>query len=130
MKPEKFIFITLLTILYFFVGRFIGWTFLSNTEFWNRIINDNLHHYQLGIIFLLISSILLKKQIKLGLYLLAIGSGMIIDESMYVFEFINPTIFTHYHPVGITIELIVFLIFSAFILKNKKRLTNLSNSKI
>jgi len=95
---------------------------------WNVIINDNFHHYQLGIIFLIVSLALLKKKSKLGLYFRAIGAGMIIDESMYVFKFINPEIFTHYHPIGITIELIVFLIYSAIVLYNKNKLKNFSKS--
>lgn len=124
MKPEKIVLITLLTILYFSVVRLIGWTFFSQTEFWHRIVNDNLHHYQLGIVFLAVSVLLLTRKTKLGLYLLAIGSGMVIDESMYVFEFINPAIFNHDHPLGITIEVMVFLIFSVFVFMNKNKLVS------
>lgn len=129
MTAKRFVFVTFLMIVYFFIGRFIGWTFLKETRFWGRIINDNFHHYQLGIALLLISFILLKQHPKLRFYLLSIGSGMVIDEVMYIFEFINPIIFSHYHPIGFLIELFVFIVFSFLILGNEKKLLIFFNSK-
>lgn len=120
MIPKKFAFITFLTILFFFLGRFMVWTFFAETKLWLRMNSDNLHHYQLGILLLLIAFLFLKKKPKLREYLLAIGSGMIIDESMYIFGFINSEIFNHYHPIGISMGFLVFIVYSLLIFKYKK----------
>lgn len=128
MKARKFILITFLTILYFILARIIGWIFLKDTRFWQRIISDNLHHYQLGLLFLLGGFLFFSKNSLLRDYLLAIGSGAIIDEAIFIFKLINPNIFVYYNPhysslkflIGILFELALFIIFSILIIYHKK----------
>jgi len=124
MTPKKFIFIAFLTIIFYFLLRFIGWEFFSQTKLWQRIINDNLHHYQLGTLLLLVAFIFLKRKPTLKDYFLAIGSGMIIDESAFIFKIINRDLFDlvwSSNPILIFWDLSVFIIFSIIIFKFKKR---------
>lgn len=120
MSSENFVLTTFFTLIYFNIARFIGWTFIAKTAFWNRLINDNLHHYQLGILLILICLLLHEKKENWRYFLLAIGSGMVIDESMYLFYPFNKN-FSHYSIIGIAFEFLVFLVFSAIILKLKKQ---------
>lgn len=129
MRARKFILITFLTILYFILARIIGWIFLKDTRFWQRIISDNLHHYQLGLLFLLGGFLFFSKNSLLRDYLLAIGSGAIIDEAIYIFKFINPK-FDHFHAfysphkflTGVLFEFFVFIVFSIIVFHHKKSL--------
>ena len=127
MSSKKFIFISFLTVLYFILGRIIGWFILKNTRFWQMIENDNIHHYQLGIFLLLVSFLFLKRKPELRDYFLAIGSGAIIDEAIFIFKFINPSFgrfYAFYSPVkflmGLLFESCLFIIFSFVILSHKK----------
>jgi hypothetical protein len=116
MSSKKFLITTFLTIIFYNVGRLIGWTFLSQTALWDRLINDNLHHYQLGILLILICVLFYEKIGKWRGFILAISSGMVIDESMYLFYSLNKN-FSHYSIVGITFEFLVFIIFARVILR-------------
>lgn len=119
MSAKKFVLITFLTLIFFNIERIIGLRFFTQTDFWDRTISDKWHHYQLGILFLLIAFLIFRKKRKLRDLILAIGSGMIIDESMYLFYPLNPN-FAHYTPLGIGFEFLVFTVFSFFIIKFKK----------
>ena len=132
MTAKKFIFITFLTILYFFLGRIIGWTFFAKSKYWLIMVNDKLHHYQSGALLLLVAFLFLKPKNKLREYFLAVGSGMIIDESSYLLfnlKFDNSSPFSHYHPVGILTEFGVFIIFSLVVLKLKNGETFITKSR-
>jgi len=117
MSPSKFNLTVFATLIFFNLGRFFGWKFFSQTVFWQTIMNDNLHHYQLGIL-LLVLTLFLKKRKKIRDFILAIGSGMIIDESMYAFYSLSPR-FSHYSIIGIGFEFLVFAIFSVIVYKLK-----------
>ena len=85
MSAKKFILTTFLTLVFFNLARAIGSRIFAQTEFWRSMLNDQWHHYQLGILLLFIIPLILRKKKVVRDFILAIGSGMIIDESMYIF---------------------------------------------
>lgn len=105
--------------------RIAGWTIIGNTKLWQAIISDEFHHYHIGFVLLIIAFLIRKKLPEIKDYLLAIGAGLIIDEWIYVFKFINPQFFSHFHatytPIrfisGLVAEFLAFIAFSAVILK-------------
>lgn len=123
-EKKKFLSIVLGILILFNVSRFIGWKYFSQTTFWQRIIYDNLHHYQLGVL-LLIAGLILKNLKKLRVIIFAFASGLIIDESMYLFYPINKS-FSHISPIGILFEFMVFLFLTIIIFyyKSKRRQVN------
>jgi hypothetical protein len=121
MSPKKFILTTLFTLIFYNLSRLIGWNYFSETDWWKSIISDGLHHYQLGILLVFSALLFLKKSLFIRDLLLAIGTGMIIDESMYILYPINNA-FSHYSPIGIALELIVFIVFALIIFRAKKPL--------
>jgi len=119
MSAKKFILTTFLTLVFFNLARAIGSRIFAQTEFWRSMLNDQWHHYQLGILLLFIIPLILRKKKVVRDFILAIGSGMIIDESMYIFYPFNQD-FSHYSIIGIVFEFLLFAIFSLLILKLKK----------
>jgi len=130
MNSNKIIFITLITLLALISFRIAGWTIINKTELWQGVTQDEFHHYHIGFILLVISFISWKRSSNLRELSLAIGSGLIIDEWIYVFKFFNPELFSHFHatytPIkfifGLVAEFLAFAAFSVIILKigNKK----------
>lgn len=72
------------------------------------MVTDDFHHWQLGIL-LVIVALLLKKYVRWYYKLLAVSIGMIIDESMYIF---SPFYwrFNHYAWEGIVFEFVVLAV--------------------
>lgn len=116
-EQKKFILITFLTLVALNISRVIGWKYFSRTALWQQIVYDDLHHYQFGILLLVIV-FFVKKLGTLRTIILAIGSGMIIDESMYLLYDIN-TNFSHGTITGVIFEFVVFFIVSAIVLKHE-----------
>ena len=85
MKKNKFLITIFLTLVFFNISRVVGWRFFSETGFWTRIVNDDFHHWQLGIV-LVVMALLARKYIRWFYLVVALGVGMIIDESMYIFS--------------------------------------------
>ena len=129
MTAKKLIFITFLTILLLILWRIAGWTVINKTKLWQAVISDEFHHYHIGFGLLIIALLIRKKLPEINDYLLAIGAGLIIDEWIYVFKFINPEVFAHFHAVytpskfiiGLLAEFLGLLIFSLFVIKMKKQ---------
>lgn len=127
MTAKKLIFITFLTILLLILWRIAGWTIISNTKLWHTVISDEFHHYHIGFGLLIIAFLIRKKLPEIKDYFLAIGAGLIIDEWIYVFKFINPEVFSHFHAtftpikflVGLLAELLGLCVFSLFVIKLK-----------
>lgn len=125
MNSKKIVLTTFITLLFLILFRIAGWTVINKTELWHSVTQDEFHHYHAGFIFLIISLIFWKKSPNLRDLLLAIGSGLIIDEWIYVFKFINPQVFSHFHAtytpikfiLGLVAEFLAFVAFSAVILK-------------
>ncbi len=120
MKPIKFVLITISIIAYFFAARFIGWMYFSQTKLWDRIINDNFHHWQVGVVVIIFALLFLRKKPELRDWALALSAGMVIDEWMYFFSPMNPRLFTHYHPVGMMMEFVALAIFCYLVMKFKR----------
>lgn len=118
MSAKRFVLVTFLTLLLFNLERIIGVRFFAQTDFWNRTISDKWHHYQLGILLLLAAFLIFRKKKGLRDLILAVGSGMIIDESMYLFYPLNQN-FSHYSIIGIAFEFLVFAVFSLAVFKLK-----------
>jgi len=118
MSRKKFVLVTFSTLIFFNIARIIGWRFFAQTGWWDRTLSDKWHHYQLGILLSLIALLIFRRKEKLRDLILAVGSGMIIDESMYLFYPLNEN-FSHNSIVGITFEFLVFIIFALIVLKIK-----------
>jgi hypothetical protein len=108
MNKKGFLAVIFLTLVFFNISRVVGWRYFSNTSAWTTIVTDDFHHWQLGIL-LVIVALLLKKYVRWYYKLLAVSIGIIIDESMYVF---SPFYwqFNHYSWEGIAFEFLVFAI--------------------
>ncbi len=101
--------VTLLILIFFNLSRLYCNRFCLQTNWYQAILNDNLHHYQLGLLILFLSLLFLRnKWTKLREVTIALGVGMIIDESMYLLPPLGFTSFTHNHVQGIIFELLVF----------------------
>lgn len=119
MPKSKFILTTFLTIIFYNLARILGQKFFTSSWWWKRINNDQWHHYQLGLLLIIVAVILLKKKKFLKELLLAVGIGMVIDESMYLLYPLNHA-FSHYNLIGIIFEFIVFVVFSLTLLRYGK----------
>jgi len=120
MSIKNFLLTTFFTILFYNLSRFIGVRFFSQTNWWIRMNNDSWHHWQLGILLIFIAFALLKNKRFVKSLFLAIGSGMIIDESMYLLYPFNNQ-FSHWASLGIVFEFLVFVIFVFIILKTRPK---------
>ncbi len=118
MSLKKFLLTTFLTLVFYNLFRFIGKQIFSQADWWIGMNSDNWQHYQLGILLIFIAFIALKKKPFVKDLFLAIGSGMIIDESIDIFT-LNPT-FNHYSLLGIILKVLVFIGFVLITLKFKK----------
>lgn len=135
MTAKKLIFITFLTLMPLILWRIAGWTIISNTKLWQAVISDEFHHYHIGFGLLIIAFLIHKKLPEIKDYLLAIGAGLIIDEWIYVFKFINPEVFSHFHAtytpnkflIGLLAEFLGLFIFSLVIVRLKNSKTKIQS---
>jgi hypothetical protein len=112
-KP-KFLLVTFLTLLSLNITRLVCQKLCLSMKWYQVILNDNLHHYQLGLVLIPISLLLLDRHQKLQLVVLAISLGMIIDESMYLIYPLNNN-FRHNTLTGTIFEFTVFLLLATFL---------------
>lgn len=112
INKVTFLLITLSTLIFYNLARLFCTTYCLSTHWYQVILYDNLHHYQLGIVILFFSFLLLKNRKKVKNVLIALGIGMIIDESMYMLFLLGFKKFTHYHVEGIVFEFLVFFIYA------------------
>lgn len=115
---KRVVSITFITIGFLNLFRIIGWQFFFQSQWWLKIVTDNWHHYQLGLALCLLAVLVFKKKPIIRDAILAVGSGMVIDESMYVFYPLNNS-FSHYSWVGIVFELFIFSVFTLFVRRVK-----------
>jgi len=120
MSTKKFLFITFMTLVFYNLLRFVGLNNFSQTNWWKEMNSDNWHHWQLGLLLIFIALIFLRKKQFLKNLLLAIGSGMVIDEIMYAFYPFNSS-FSHYSSLGIFFEFLVFIVFSLIVLRVRRK---------
>lgn len=113
------LFLTFITIIFYNIFRFIGNIYLTQSNWYQNMIYDNLHHYQLGIILIPISLLIFKKYPKVKNIILSIAMGMIIDESMYLMQFFKLQNFDHSHIQGVIFEWVIFIVYSVLILGHK-----------
>lgn len=76
-------------------------------------MNDDFHHWQLGIL-LVAMALLARKYVRWFYLVVALGIGMIIDESMYLFSPLYWRL-NHTSWEGIIFEFVVFLIFALLV---------------
>ena len=119
---------TFITLVLLNFARIFCNKYCLQTQWYQTILNDNLHHYQLGIIIILISFFLLRNRQNLKRFLIALGMGMIIDESMYLLPPLGLTNFTHNHIEGTIFEFVVFGIYVLVYYKYKRILKILKNT--
>jgi hypothetical protein len=121
MTYYKFLKIVLLTIISYRVGTYIVIYFWGYTAWWHGVYTDPWNHYQIGSILVLIGLVAYKaKRLKkINLILIAIGTGMIIDEVTDVIKLFHlyslPSNFRDSFPDLILIA-ITYLVFSGIIL--------------
>ena len=116
MSRKTFILVTFLTIVFYNFSRYIGWKFFAQAEWFRDMIGDRWHHYQLGFLLIVIAFIVLRKKLFARDLFLSIGSGMVIDESMYFFYPLNSA-FSHYSFLGILFEFMIFTIFALILFR-------------
>lgn len=121
MTIKKFTIISSLAFLYSSIVRLIGWRYFANSKIFQTMINDNFHHYQLGLILIFAGLIAWRKNSNLRDTFFAIGVGLISDEFVYLFSFLNPKLLNHYTLTGLTINLsfFSFCLTSTYFLKAK-----------
>lgn len=105
---------TFLTLVFFNLSRVIGFNFFAHTKVWSRIISDDLHHYQIGIILLILLLLLRNKLGRLKYPLTGMGAGTIIDESKYLF-YPSYWKFDLYSLPNVILEFTVFIIFALIV---------------
>ncbi|HCM81797.1 TPA: hypothetical protein DIS60_00280 [Patescibacteria group bacterium] len=113
--------ITLSILVFYNLARLFCSKYCMQTQWYQRILFDNLHHYQLGVILVIFSFMFLRNKRRLHNILIALGVGMVIDESMYVLSFLGLKNFTHYHLEGIIFEFLVFLFYAYAYLQFSKK---------
>lgn len=118
MSARKFVLVTFLTLVFYTLSRFIGWMIFSQANWLKRMDSDNWHHWQLGLLLIFVAFFVFKRKQFIKDLFLAVGSGMVIDETMYALYPLDSS-FSHYSPVGIIFEFLVFLAFSLIVLKIK-----------
>lgn len=114
MPKRLLIFTTFLTLVFYNLSRIIGSKVFAKTVWWQGMVSDNWHHYQLGFLLIIISFLMLRKKKTMKDLLLAIGTGMVIDESMFVVGI------KHYTITSVFFEMIVFIIYSLLIIKYRR----------
>jgi len=119
MDKKAFLITVFFTLVIYNLSRIIGLIFFSETEFWTGIINDNFHHWQLGMV-LVIMALLARRHIRWSYLVAALGAGMIIDESMYLFSPLYLR-FNHYSWEGIVFEFALFAILAMALHRTKIR---------
>ena len=110
-KGLVFILITFITLVFLNLVRIFCNKYCLQTQWYQTILYDNLHHYQLGIVLILISFFSFEKQKNLKRFFVSLSIGMIIDESMYLLPPLGLTNFTHNHIEGTIFEFVVFGIY-------------------
>lgn len=118
MKPN-YLYLTFFTIIFYNVFRLVGNAYLTQTDWYQNMVHDNLHHYQLGFILIPLSLLVFKKYSQIKNIIFAIAMGMIIDESMYLMQFFNLQNFDHSHIQGIIFEWLIFIVYSVLTLGHK-----------
>lgn len=112
---KRFMWIAFGMLVFFNLSRFIGWRYFSETILWKTIVYDNLHHYQFGLVLLVIA-IFVKKMRTLTL---ALGVGMVIDESMYLFYSLDSN-FRHGTWQGVFFEFSLLSMLGLLLLRRSK----------
>lgn len=116
MSTKRFFLITFFTLIFYNFFRIIGWKLFRTTGWWIRINSDRWHHWQLGILLIFVAFIIFRRRLFFRDLFLAIGSGMIIDESMYILYPLDHH-FTHYSLVGIIFEFLIYVCFALIIIR-------------
>lgn len=117
ISKRKFILTTLVTLILLNLLRLFCQRYCLQTEWYQTILYDNFHHYQVGLILIPLAIFFLKRMRKTRDFILAISAGLIIDESMYPLYSLGFTTFSHYHWHGIAFEIAVFLVYSSLVLQ-------------
>ncbi len=113
MAKRKFLLITFFVLILFNLFRVIGVKYWLKTSWYRNLLNDCLHHYQIGLLLCLVSFVIAKQKRGLSLFILALAAGMIIDELMYITLIpLGFKSFHHYHWHGISFEFASFVFYS------------------
>ena len=120
----KLLVITILATRIWAISLF--YIFASNPKFIQSFIDDSLHHYQVGLILLILSFILMKfKFIKTSIPTL-IGLGIFLEEWPIVLEDLGFNTNYLYHSgldllIIISVVITIYTIYRKFYLKNISR---------
>jgi hypothetical protein len=112
MKKLRLIEGTFVTILLLNLGRFICSRWCMDFSWYQRILYDDIHHYQLGIVLLGVGFLLSRYIKRIRPFLFGIGLGLILDESFFVVELFGlPPYFNESVFRWATFDAIAFLLF-------------------
>lgn len=127
MNTNKFIIITLLTLVTLNLARVVCLKYCLYTPWYQMILNDNLHHYQLGIILIVVSLMFLRNKEKLRDFIVAVAVGLVIDESMYVLYAFGYKSFSHNQLNGTIFEFVIFSLYAFWVIRisGKSSISNL-----
>lgn len=127
IKNRRFLILMFLTLLFFSLARIICQRFCLTNNLYQIILTDNFHHYQIGVLVLIIS-LMFWNELK-GKWFIPAAMGLIIDELMYLLywtklrEFVN---FHQYRLEGIIFSWVMFLIIVMLTIKtNVKKIIKL-----
>lgn len=129
MPKNRFNLIIFLTLVILNIIRFVCTQYCLGMKWYQTILYDNLHHYQLGILLIPLAILLLAKHKLIRDLILAISIGLIIDESMYLFYHLGFPTFSHYHWHGILFEFAVLVLF-IFTIKNYSEINRMIKNNL
>ena len=78
--------VTFITLVILNVARFICLKYCLNWGWYQRILYDNLHHYQLGILLLVVSFFFTRNLKRVRTLTYGIGLGLLLDELFFIVE--------------------------------------------
>lgn len=106
------LFITFAILVFFNLSRLFCNTYCLRISLYQTILYDNFHHYQLGIVLFVLAFFFLRGRRKLRDFLISLGIGMVIDESMYLLPPLGFSNFTHNRIEGTIFEFVIFFVYA------------------
>lgn len=122
MKKSWLIPAIAVTLILLNIGRAIGGLFFYYTSLYQRVLNDEIHHYQIGLLILPIGHLLLKTYPRAKSVLYGVATAFILDELFFITEFFG--VDPYFHRTffrWMSFDLTAFLIFTILYELFKKR---------
>ena len=103
--------ITFITLVILNVARFICLKYCLDWGWYQRILYDNLHHYQLGVFLLVVSFFFTRNLKRVRTLTYGIGLGLLLDELFFIVELFGiPPYFNESVSRWATFDAVAFLL--------------------